>query len=240
MIKIFQYECRRLLRNKFFFGLLLILLFYGWQVLNSITILGVSRTAPFSPWSFGDYLSRMVPLLWIGVMFFLTFFTSSKAQRVNILTDATPVSPRRYAMARCAAALTAAGLLALVCIGEAVFFYRQYFGWYNWGQLLSPALITLIPELIFALGSGWFLGQVRPCLVYVWMSVPFGCIALPLPDALKIWNGQFFRDYPLTLGTLDPAFCIPAGALIVQCTLFAIGIVLLALCPAHFKRCPAH
>lgn len=182
----------------------------------------------------------MVPLLWIGVMFFLTFFTSSKAQRVNILTDATPVSPRRYAMARYAAALTAAGLLALVCIGAAVFFYRQYFGWYNWGQLLSPALITLIPELIFALGSGWFLGQVRPCLVYVWMSVPFWCIALPLPDALKIWNGQFFRDYPLTLGTLDPAFCIPAGALIVQCTLFAIGIVLLALCPAHFKRCPAH
>ena len=107
MIKIFQYECRRLLRNKFFFGLLLILLFYGWQVLNSITILGVSRTAPFSPWSFGDYLSRMVPLLWIGVMFFLTFFTSGKAQRVNILTDATPVSPRRYAMARCAAALAA-------------------------------------------------------------------------------------------------------------------------------------
>lgn len=182
----------------------------------------------------------MVPLLWIGVMFFLTFFTSGKAQRVNILTDATPISPRRYAMARYAAALTAAGLLALVCIGEAVFFYRQYFGWYNWGQLLSPALITLIPELIFALGSGWFLGQVRPCLVYVWMSVPFWCIALPLPDALKIWNGQFFRDYPLTLGTLDPAFCIPAGALIVQCTLFAIGIVLLALCPAHFKRCPAH
>lgn len=98
MIKIFQYECKRLLWNKFFFGLLLILLFYGWQVLNSVTILGVSHTAPFSPWSFGDYLSRMIPLLWIGALFFLTFFTSGKAQRVNILTDATPVSPRRYAL----------------------------------------------------------------------------------------------------------------------------------------------
>ena len=73
MIKIFQYECKRLLWNKFFFGLLLILLFYGWQVLNSVTILGVSHTAPFSPWSFGDYLSRMIPLLWIGALFFLTF-----------------------------------------------------------------------------------------------------------------------------------------------------------------------
>ena len=68
MIKIFQYECKRLLWNKFFFGLLLVILFYGGQVLNSVTILGVSHTAPFSPWSFGDYLSRMIPLLWIGLI----------------------------------------------------------------------------------------------------------------------------------------------------------------------------
>ena len=33
MGKIFRYECRRLLWNKFFAGLLLVLLFYGWQVL---------------------------------------------------------------------------------------------------------------------------------------------------------------------------------------------------------------
>ena len=236
MIKIFQYECKRLLWNKFFFGLLLILLFYGWQVLNSVTILGVSHTAPFSPWSFGDYLSRMIPLLWIGALFFLTFFTSGKVQRVNILTDATPVSPRRYALTRCAAALTGTVLLALVCIAETAFFYGQYFSWYSWGQLIFPVLITLVPALIFALGSGWLLGQIRPWLVYVWMLVPFGCMALPLPDALKIWNGQFFSDYPLSLGTLDPAFSIPAAFLIVQCALFAVGIVLLMIRPAYSKR----
>ena len=68
MGKIFRYECKRLLWNKFFFGLLLVSLFYGWQVLSGVTILGVSHTAPFSPWSFGDYLCRMVPLLWIGAL----------------------------------------------------------------------------------------------------------------------------------------------------------------------------
>ena len=51
-------------------------------MLHSVTILGVSHTAPFSPWSFGDYLSRMLPLLWIGMLFFLTFYTSPKARRV--------------------------------------------------------------------------------------------------------------------------------------------------------------
>lgn len=70
MAKIFGYECRRLLWNKFFLGLLAVLLFYGWQVLDWVTILGVSHTAPFSPWSFGDYLCRLLPLMWIGALFF--------------------------------------------------------------------------------------------------------------------------------------------------------------------------
>ena len=76
MRKIFVYECKRLLGNKFFVGLVAVIVFYGWQVLNRVTILGVSHTAPFSPWSFGDYLGRLLPLLWIGALFFLTFFTS--------------------------------------------------------------------------------------------------------------------------------------------------------------------
>ena len=83
MRKIFLYECKRLLWNKFFAGLVLVLLFYGWQVLRRVTILGVSHTAPFSPWSFGDFLSRMLPLLWIGALFFLTFFKKPDGQQCS-------------------------------------------------------------------------------------------------------------------------------------------------------------
>ena len=104
------------------------------------------------------------------------------------------------------------------------------------GQSPAPALATLLPALVFALGSGWLLGQIRPWLVYVWMAVPFLCMALPLPDALGIWNGHFFSKYPLALGTLDPAFSMPAAVLIVQCILLATGIVLLMVRPARSKR----
>ena len=48
MAKIFGYEGRRLLWNKFFLGLLAVLLFYGWQVLDRVTILGCP-TLPPSP-----------------------------------------------------------------------------------------------------------------------------------------------------------------------------------------------
>lgn len=236
MGKIFGYECRRLLWNKFFVGLLLVLLFYGWQVLTGATLLGVAHTAPFSPWSFGDYLSRMLPLLWIGALFFLTFFTSGKARRAAVLTDAAPLPPRRYALARCAAALTGTVLLVLACITEAACFYGIYFGWYGWSGLVFPALITLVPPLVFALGSGWLLGRLRPWLLYVWMPVPLACLALPLPEVLGLWNGRFFTQYPLTLGTLDPAFTLPAAVLFVQCVLLAGGVVLLAVRPGGRRQ----
>lgn len=183
MIKIFKYECKRLLWNKFFFGLLLVLLFYGYQVLRSVTILGVSHTAPFSAWSFGDYLGRMLPLLWIGALFFLTFFTSPRAQRASVLTDAAPAPPRSYALARCAAALAGTALLALAVLAEAAVFYGYYFSWHGWAGLLLPALITLLPPLVFALGSGWMLGRLRPWLIYVWMLfLPFPTLDFPMLD----------------------------------------------------------
>ncbi len=227
MIKIFLYECKRLIFNKFFCGILFVLLFYGWQVLSNATILGVSHTAPFSAWSFGDYLSRMLPLLWIGVLFFLTFFTSAKARRAAVLTDATQTSPRRYALARCSAALMGTVLLTLACLVEAAVFYGRYFGWYAWGELLVPTIVTLIPALVFALGSGWLLGRIRPWLIYVWMAVPFACMALPLPKTLSLWNGSFFTNYPLTLGILDPAFSLPVSVVLAQCGLLLCGIALL-------------
>ena len=208
MRKIFLYECKRLLWNKFFAGLVLVLLFYGWQVLRRVTILGVSHTAPFSPWSFGDFLSRML-----------------------LLTDAAPMEPRRYALARCAAALTGTALLALACISEAACFYGIYFGWYGWSGLVFPTLVTLVPPLVFALGSGWLLGMLRPWLLYVWMLVSPVCLALPLPESLGLWNGRLFAQYPLTLGTLDPAFTLPAAVLFVQFVLLASGVVLLAVRP---------
>lgn len=229
MGKIYRYECRRLLWNQFFAGLAAVLLGYGALVLRGVTILGVSHTAPFSPWSFGDYLSRMLPLLWIGALFFLTFFTSPKARRTAALTDAAPMRPARFALARCAAAFTGTVILALLCIVEAAVFYGRMFGWYSWGSLAFPALATLLPPLVFALGSGWLLGRLRPWLLYIWMPLLLLLAVLPLPDTLGLWNGNFFTDYPLTLTTLDPAFVLPGDVVVAQIVQLATGVVLLVI-----------
>lgn len=233
MRKIFFYECRRLLCNKFFLGLLLVILFYGWQVLNCVTIFGIAHTAPYSPWSFGDYLCRMLPLLWMGALFFLTFFTSRAEARRAVLTAATPVKPFIYGMVRCAAALLGTLVIAGVVVALALVFYGRMFQWYDWRSLLLPSLITLVPPLVFALGSGWMLGRLRSWLLFPWMLIPVVWIALPLPDSFGLVTGSAFAERPLALDTLDPAFSLSQETIICQCALFFAGVALLFLHPKN-------
>ena len=226
-MKLYCYELRRLIWNKFFLGLLAVTLFYGWQVLNSVTLLGIAHTAPFSPWSFGDYLSRILPLLWVGALFFLTFFTSRSEGRTRALTAATPIRPQTHALIRCTAALTGTLLLSLAALLLAGIFYGSLFHWYDWGSLLLPTLLLLPPTLLFALGSGWAIGRLRPWLLFLWMFLPFLLMALPLPAPLSILNGSIFTDRPLALGTLDPAFSLPLETILLQCGVLLAGVVLL-------------
>ena len=225
-IKIFLYESKRLIINKFFLLILLVLLFYGGLVLRGVTVFGVSHTAPFSPWSFGDYLSRMLPLLVLAETVFLTFFTSGETRRAAPVIDAVQTRPALYGAARCAAVIAAVCLAALACALPAAVFYAVYFDRYDLSELLPVAALTLPPPLMFTLGVGRFIGKFRPRLVYALAAVPFVLAALPLPGAWGILNGGFFTEYPLMSGTLDPAFSAPVSVVLVQCAVFACGAAL--------------
>ena len=102
--------------------------------------------------------------------------------------------------------------------------------------MLWEAALAAGCALGLALAGWWLLGRLRPWLVYVWMLCPLISLALPLPEVFGLWNGSFFTQYPLTLGTLDPAFSMPAAVLLVQGMLLSAGIVLLGFVPK--KRCP--
>ena len=80
-------------------------------------------------------------LVWVGALFFLTFFTSARERRAAVLTAATPADPRRYALARCAAALVGVALLCLAALALAALLYARLFGWTDWGSLALPALV---------------------------------------------------------------------------------------------------
>lgn len=226
MNKIFRYELRCLLWNKLFFGILLVSLGYGWLTLTDSVIRGVAHTAPFSSWSFGYYLSQTLPLICLGELFFLAFFFSKEERLLRPLTQATPVKWQRYIALRCGAVLTATAILCLCIAVLAISFYVSLFGWMNYGKLLLPALLILIPPIAFFLGAGLMLSRFNHALIYALMAAVILLTVLPLSPAINFSLSGFFSQFPLTMGTLDPAFQIPGWLAIHQISLAALGAFL--------------
>lgn len=226
MNKIFGYELRRLLWNKLFLGIVLVALGYGWLTLTGSVIRGIAHTAPFSPWSFGYYLSQILPLICLGELFFLAFFSSKEERLLQPLTQATPVKQRQYTALRCGAVLIATMLLCLCVVALAIRFYVSLFGWMNYGELLLPALLTLIPPILFCLGAGLVLSRLHPALIYALMVAVFLLSVLPLPPAVSFSLNTFFSQYPLTAGTLDPAFSVPSSVAVSKVIVALVGLAL--------------
>lgn len=235
MNKIFRYELRRLLWNKLFFGILLVSLGYGWLTLTGSVVRGVAHTAPFSPWSFGYYLSQALPLICLGELFFLAFFFSKEERLLRPLTQATPIRQRRYAALRCGAVLTATAILCLCLATLAVGFYVSLFGWEDYGELILPALLTLIPPIAVCLGAGLMLSRFSHTLIYAPMAAVILLTVLPLPSVINFSLSGFFSQFPLTMGTLDPAFQIPSWLAIHQISLTVLG-AFLAVFAANVQR----
>lgn len=210
MNKILGYELRRLLWSRMFLGLLGVSILYGWQLLRGEIILGVANTAPFSPWSFGSYLSRMLPLLSLSLLFFLWNQHSQGARGVKPLTAATPIEPGRYLLLRSAAVLLAWLLMALFVMGLGLgFLLALFYGDVPCASLLVTSVITLLPPMVFLLGVGSLLGGIHRPLLLPLMVLALGAGLLPLPAAIDLYGTAFFLEYPLTLGVLDPALSIP-------------------------------
>jgi hypothetical protein len=230
LIKIFGYEAKRLLWNKFYVILFAITLIYGWYTLFGEVIMGISNTAPFSPWSFGYYLAQVMPVQLVCILFFITYIYSAKEKRVQQLTLATSVDTVKYLLVRIA--VIGIGYL-LLCIGILALsfgYYSVMFQLKDFTALLLPALVILIPPVIFVLGIGLLAGRIHNSLVYGLMAVIFISSYIGLPYAIDLTGGSVFLRYPVILGTLDPAFTLPISFILGRIGYVAIGLLLICYC----------
>ena len=228
MNKIFKYELKRLLLNKLFFGMLVIIGFVSWQTLRNDVILGIANTAPFSPWSFGYYLSRDMPLLLIGVLLVLHSFFSYKEQQVSKLTKATAVKQSKYMAVRYGAAIVSYLLLGACAVIIYAGFCGTIFNFTSFQFFVVPLIITILPAILFFMGMGIWVEQIKPNLVYGVMALVIILALSPLPYSLDLIGANFFSKYPMGLKTLDPEFVIPLSVLLGKCAYSIIGILLIA------------
>lgn len=237
MNKILKYELGRLLRSRLFLGFLVVNMWYGWQILNHTVIFGVANTAPFSPWSFGSYLSRLLPLLSVALLFFLWNQHNEKARNMALLTDATPISPGRYLIIKTSALSLAWLLMALAAVGLGLGFLLALFeGDVPFPALLLTSAVTLAPPLVLFLGVGSLVGRIHAGLLFPLMALALGIGFLPLPATWDLYGTWFFLEYPLTLETLDPAFSMPMPVVLGKLLFLLLGIACFAQSIATGKR----
>ena len=230
MGKIFGYELRRLLGNKFSAGLAVLALAYSYWVMNEEVVAGVANTAPFSPWSFGAYLGQVMPVLVAGLFFFLFLLPFARGGAGGAgCFDAAVTAPGMYRAVCCGACAAAFGAIALVPILYAGVFYAVAFGFTGFGSLLGPLVLAVLPPFLLALGGGMLAGRLHRGLPFALIPAALLLAVWTPPEALDLFGTGFFAGYPAGLGTVDPGFSVPAGQAAGRAVAGAAGAAMAAL-----------
>ena len=239
MSRIFWYELKRLIFNRLFLALLIITGLYSYLILEKEIILGIAFTAPFSPWSFASYLANILPLLMITLLFFTTFMYSNHEKQVRQLTFATPVDPFKLCLVKCASIAAGFLVIALFVIILGMAFFIILFRFNSFGDFILPIILTLVPCLLFVLGTGLLLGGLQHNILYILMIAALLFTFLPLPDFFDLYGARFFSTHPLTLSVEsdgEPAFTLPASFILGRFSFCTAGVLMILLGVKRYKK----
>ncbi len=242
MTKLFKYELRRLLLNKFFIGLLAISCLYGWQLLSGSVIWGTADTAPFSGWSYGSFITGLLPILLITLLFFITFLYSKNENMVAVLVRATPTKPSAYVAMRMSAIVCGFALICAAVIVISLVFYAGTFRFTDFSAFALPALLVLLPAALLTLGLGMHAGQTHPWLIYVLMVAMLFIGRIPLPYSIDVLGGSFFYIIPYSLRTdvlTEPGFAVPPEVWAGRAIIAVVGVVLVVTALRRGRRAGA-
>lgn len=232
--KVFFYEFRRLVLQKFYLGLFLIGTVYNWLILRSETILGISHTAPFSGWSFGVYLGRSIPLLLLMIDFFFYQIYYGTDRHVRVLISATSIHPAYYLLIRCVAILAAVLVLISATVAEGMIFLYSFFpSVISIRELLSPVCFLYLPMLSLSFGLGLCTVRMHPVLffgsgVFLLLLEPIAAFLFQnssyvLAEALSLSCSNYFTRYPLILADADSPFFVVKNLMLVRILVFLFG-----------------
>lgn len=208
------------------------IILYSYQILKKDIIVGIAYTSPFSSWSYGMYLARILPLLLITLIFFITFLYSKEEKQVKQLTFATPVNTLKYGLIKSLAIVVGYIIISLFVIIISLLFYGVIFHFHEFTDFIIPSLITLIPALFFIFGAGLVIGSIHPNMLYVLIILVLLIHFLPLPTFVDLYGAQTFSTYPLTLPVgLDgePPFTLPTFFLLSKVFFSLIGTAMIFL-----------
>lgn len=232
MSRIYYYELRRFIRNRMFLGMFIISGLFAWFVLCTDILMGVAYTAPFSGYSYCTYLGKMLSFAVMASLLLLAGCYGKKQKKVEILTDAAPLSPFVRILVRTAAVGTCFLLFCAMIVGEASVFYRFFFHFSGLGRYLLVSLALILPCFLFFIGAGQLLGRVHQSLVYLLILAVFAVGMRGSAHAFDPFGTGYFSAYPLTLpagADGEPAFGLSAAFVLARAVYLGIGVLCIYL-----------
>lgn len=229
--KVFAYEIRRMLFSREYLLLTLALLAYSLFLIRSRVLFGTGYTAPFSLWTFADYVSStMVLALILLVAMCSKLFTETEIQASSILRS-TPTSYGVYRSLRLAS-ITLLYLLSVgLSAGACYVYYVSVFGETSWLPLARVWGLLVVPSSVFVLGITLIAGSYS----WGWIQIVLaGLLSLeifriPLPEMFDIRGASLLS----ALQSSDQPFAMTVSFVLGRCLISGVGVALVVL---SFRR----
>lgn len=239
-LRIFKYEMKRLILSKAYIFLLILVCAYSLYILKAGILPGFANTAPFSEWSFMNYLFIIAPFLSIILLFYVSRLFSPYEKNVMRITSSMPFSGPMYFFIKLAVITLAYIFAAFMAIIACFIFYGTVFEFYDFKIFAVCIALVLIPQMLFLQGIGIWLGKIRHTLAIVLIALIFftASIDVSLPYYFDIM-GETVMQIPQ--GAIPHngviSFDIPLSFSISRIILCALGMLLIFTgCKRYSRR----
>jgi hypothetical protein len=241
LLKALKYEVLRLAYNKKYFYMLLIESLFAFYVLMSFVSVGKDGTAPFSSWTYSEFLTSIGPLLSIILVLLCMSVFSEKEIAVRKIIFSAPLSESKYYLLKASAITAVLVFTASVPILLSFAYYAYYFNFYAYAEFLLPILLFLLPSQVLVLGLAMMAGRINSRLLYLLLPVLFlGFFDMRFPVWFDLF-GNNFLSWPLDwfLGVFEGPipYTLPGEFLYSRLIFIFAGVSLLALACRGSKKC---
>lgn len=240
LLKALKYEVLRLAYNKKYFYMLLIESLFASHILMSFVSVGKDGTAPFSQWTYSEFLTSIGPLLSIILVMLCMSVFSEKEIAVRKIIFSAPLSESKYYLLKASAITAVLVFTASVPILLSFAYYAYYFNFYAYAEFLLPILLFLLPPQVLVLGLALVAGRINSRLLYLLLPVLFqGFFCMRFPVWIDLF-GNNFLSWPLrlSLGVFEGPipYTLPGEFLYSRLILIFAGVGLLALACRGSKK----
>lgn len=233
-ISLIKHEIKRLIFNKKYFYMVLILALSTSDTLLRLVIHGRYGTAPFSKWSYSSFTTLISPLLMIILILLCTNVFSQKEIKVRKIIYSTPITQTKYYTIKAASISIAYLITSFVPILMSFIYYGVLFKFYNYISFVEPIIYFLIPSFILFLGLCMIIGKISLKLLYALIPFAFlNGLNFDFPVWIDLYGNNFLLNYGHTVWENNTMgivpYNIPSDFIVSRAIFIIFGIILFVI-----------